>query len=64
MYAAEAGYRRVVLSLLKRGAEVNGRDRDGKTALMYAADAGCRAMVQLLLNRGADVNGSDREGKT
>ena len=64
--------------LLDRGARINARDGDGRTALMYAATGpdpiylpttnvpahSNARMVRLLLNRGADVNARDRQGLT
>ncbi len=40
--------------LIKRGADVNARDRWGATPLYRAAENGNAALVQLLLDKGAD----------
>lgn len=46
----------IVNSLLDLGADPNGKDRDGWTALLGAAHGGYPSAVRLLLDRGADVN--------
>lgn len=53
-----------VRALLKRGADVNARDKDGKTALMIAAEHGELECVQLLLEAGADRALLDKLGNT
>jgi len=49
---------------LKRGAEINNRDKDGQTALMYAAGTGNDRMVHYLIGAGADVLASTPQGDT
>ena len=46
----------VVQSLVKAGAEVNPRTRDGSTPLMMAVNFGSVPMIKTLLAGGADVN--------
>ena len=48
--------------LLERGADINTKDKDGRTALMYAASAGCTETVKLLLDHGADINAKTKYG--
>ena len=42
--------------LLSKGADVNIKDIQGKTALIFAATYGNKEIVELLLSNGADVN--------
>ena len=51
-------------SCFSKGAEINSKSDDGKTALMDASDNGHRELVQLLLSKGADVNAKTNDGKT
>src|SRR5437763_940845 len=50
--------------LLERGADIQPRDRWGRTPLMVAAKAGNKEMVELLLGWEADVNARDQRGYT
>jgi len=50
--------------LLKQGADINGSDVLGFTALMHAAENGRTEAVQVLLDHGADVNAADNMGCT
>ena len=49
--------------LMKGGANVNGRSRQGYTALMIAASHGQDAIVRMLLNNGADLTTVDANGR-
>jgi hypothetical protein len=49
---------------LRKGMDVNERDREGKTALSIAAEHDCIAVAKLLLDRSADVNASDSLRRT
>ncbi|PIK54974.1 putative fibronectin type 3 and ankyrin repeat domains 1 protein [Apostichopus japonicus] len=51
---AMSGHVEVARELFFAGAEVEKKDKDGKTALMIAALNGHRDLVQLLVERGAD----------
>ena len=42
--------------LLRHGADINQRDRDGKTALMIAVVNGHQPLVELLLKNNADLS--------
>jgi Raf kinase inhibitor-like YbhB/YbcL family protein len=54
----------VVQMLLDRGAKVDAKDRNGRTALIRASQAGHLEMVRLLLQHGADINIRDESGRT
>ena len=55
-WAAPAGQQAVVKLLLERGADPNGRNGDGLTALHLAAEKGYAAVVWELIAAGADAN--------
>ncbi|MFH0822125.1 MAG: ankyrin repeat domain-containing protein, partial [Pseudomonadota bacterium] len=50
--------------LVERGAQVNVRDREGKTPLIVAAGAGNLDTVEILLERGGEVNARTDYGWT
>ena len=62
--AAAAGNTARVEQLLKQGANVNVREKDGSTALMWAADSGFTETLKVLIAAGADVNATDKNGTT
>ncbi len=47
---------KVARLFLENGADVDAKDRSGRTALMTAAESGVLDLAKLLLNKGADVN--------
>jgi serine/threonine-protein phosphatase 6 regulatory ankyrin repeat subunit B len=49
---------------LDHGADINGKDRSGVTALMRESFAGNLAAVKFLLDHAADVNARDDDGRT
>lgn len=57
--AAKTGRVDIVSLLIKSGAEVNGINSLGQTALMCACRAGHKNVVSLLLEKGADPNMKD-----
>lgn len=57
MYAAYCATDEVVSFLIKKGAKVNSKNEEGKTALMYGPS-------KVLISAGADVNTKDNKGKT
>ena len=61
---AETGQIGQLIELLARGADVNGSNQAGVTALMLAAYHGQLEMVRALTDHGADVNATDRDGFT
>lgn len=58
---ARNGYGTTVELLLERGADINGRDSDGWTALMHAMHIDNKAIAEWLLERGAVLREEDRE---
>jgi len=62
--AVSKGDTATVRVLLAKGADVQARDANGRTALMYAAENGDPTIVQALLTNGADVNARDWQGWT
>lgn len=62
--AARAGQVARVQGLLRDGANVNARDRNGDTPLNMAAAKGQTALAQALLQAGADVNLANLAGVT
>jgi ankyrin repeat protein len=62
--AAEAGETATVLALLAKGANVNGRGKNGRTPLMAAVHKDRLDTAKALLENGADVNAVSRGGVT
>jgi len=62
--AARIGDQETVEFLLRKGADIDARDGDGKTALMWAVNYSDDDMARLLIMRGADVNAVDTYGGT
>lgn len=60
----EQGKHHEALALLDKGADPNGADPIGRTALMYAGINGQTDTMELLIQRGAQVNAKDRKGIT
>jgi uncharacterized protein len=62
--AAAKGEITRVKNLLAKGADVNAREQQGRTALMEAAAKGQTASVEVLLAKGADIHARDQDGMT
>ncbi|KAK6705444.1 hypothetical protein SNK05_009341 [Fusarium graminearum] len=50
--------------LLEKGADIEAKDKTGKTALLIAATSSKHEILKLLLEKGANVNAKDRNGWT
>lgn len=55
-FAADGKKLNVIDAILNKGADVNGKGKDGLTPLEFAAWAGNLDVAKLLISRGADVN--------
>ncbi|XP_075418985.1 M-phase phosphoprotein 8-like [Tenrec ecaudatus] len=64
MQAAAGGHDDVLRLLIKKGANVNGRHRNGKTALTHAAEKNFLTTVAILLEAGAFINAQQNNGET
>ena len=53
-----------VCAEIKKGADINYQNGDGRTALMRASKRDYKDIVRVLLDNGADVNLEDNKGKT
>jgi ankyrin repeat protein len=63
--AAQDGDVEAVTELIRLGANVNGRDKKGRTPLLWAAPARDNPlMIHMLAENGADVNATDEDGET
>ena len=62
--AARLGCEAEARALLDRGAAIDARDREGKTALAKAAEADKLPLIRLLLEHGADANARAVDGST
>jgi ankyrin repeat protein len=66
MFAAKYGFDDIVLTLVKKGADVNlaSNDEEGLSALMAASARGKNGVVEILLKNGANVNAKSKTGMT
>jgi ankyrin repeat protein len=64
MLAAENGYYENVLLLLDRGAGLEIKDVELRTALMWAAESNSVPIMRLLVERGAKLNPRNKFGET
>lgn len=62
--AVKAGDASAVQVLLDKGADIEAKEMDGRTALIVAAVQGRAAMLELLLDKGANIEATDYEGRT
>ncbi|XP_073329510.1 M-phase phosphoprotein 8 isoform X2 [Pagrus major] len=64
MLAAAGGQDDILRLLIKKGVRVNGRQKNGTTALMHAADKNFLTTVAILLEAGSYVNAQTLGGET
>ncbi|KAI1899750.1 hypothetical protein AGOR_G00064970 [Albula goreensis] len=64
MLAAAGGQDDILRLLIKKGVKVNGRQKNGTTALMHAAEKNFLSTVAILLEAGAYVNAQTLGGET
>lgn len=64
LHAIKQGYKKVVELLLEKGADMETRDKHGRTSLWWAIEHGHEILVQLLLAKGADMEAKDTIGRT
>jgi ankyrin repeat protein len=62
--ATEEGNLRMVTNLVKHGANINARNREGRNALMIASELGRKDIVRYILDKGIRKNLRDKHGKT
>ncbi|KAE8992354.1 hypothetical protein PR001_g20963 [Phytophthora rubi] len=64
MLASQRGHTKIATLLVEKGAAVNSRISDGRTALFLAAEGGYLEIVRLLLDNNAAVNVADDDNQT
>ncbi|KAM9022074.1 M-phase phosphoprotein 8 isoform 4-T4 [Ara ararauna] len=64
MLAAAGGHDDLLRLLIRKGAKVNGRQKNGTTALIHAAEKNFLTTVAILLEAGAFVNMKQSSGET
>ncbi|XP_029314359.1 M-phase phosphoprotein 8 isoform X4 [Cottoperca gobio] len=64
MLAAAGGQDDILRLLIKKGVKVNGRQKNGTTALMHAAEKNFLTTVAILLEAGSYVNAQTLSGET
>lgn len=64
MLAAAGGQDDLLRLLITKGAKVNGRQKNGTTALIHAAEKNFLTTVAILLEAGAFVNVQQSNGET
>lgn len=58
------GCKKICELLLSQGADIEAKDKTGRTPLFYASSNNKTEVCELLLSEGADVNAKDNSGRT
>ena len=61
MVAVDCGDIEEIKELVRKGVDVNAKNKNGRTALMVAVSKKQTSVVRELLNKGADVNARDKD---
>lgn len=61
---AQGGHVKVLIELLRQGADVAMRDPEGRNAIMIASEGGHQHVVKVLLGQNADTRLMDYRGRT
>ncbi len=64
LWSGQEGYIDIAKILIKRGADINIKDKFGRSTLILASSEGYDELVKFLIDSGADVNLKDVEGWT
>jgi ankyrin repeat protein len=62
--ASLLGNKNFIKLLIESGADINGQDERGETALTIAVKNGNTELVELLIEKGAEINGKNKDGET
>ena len=64
LWASRIGYFKMVEYLVKNGADIETRDKDGNTPLIWASHEGYTRVVKYLVEKGANINAQSKDGWT
>lgn len=65
MIATAQGSLEIVKILIKQGADINGKDKNGNNALVYCSDYGyAKGIAKLLVDNGIEINHRNKDGET
>lgn len=65
MVATAQGCLEIAKILIKQGADINGKDKNGNNALVYCSDYGyAKGIAKLLVDNGIEINHRNKDGET